>query len=134
MMLIFFSCIKTEVEGIKIGHDLYENFGYKENKALVTLIQGTIKKDERSLYKLIGYWCGGAAGCYDLGDVIVQIIFKIGEDDFMEMASKLPARQQHELKNLIEVGLEYGNFDYLKEIKTPTIEKIFPKLNELLGN
>lgn len=134
MCLLFSNCAITEVDGIKIGHNLYDTQGYKENQALVRLIKQTLKRDEASFAQLIGYWCGGAAGCYDLGGVITQIIYKIGEDDFIHMTNHLSSDQKKALKGLIDVGLEYGDNRLYSTAGSTTIDVAFPKLALLLGN
>ena len=132
--IIFSSCIKTEVEGIKIGHNLYDTRGYNTNKELVNLIKQSLKKDEKSLAKLINFWCGGGAGCYDLGIVITQIISKIGEDEFVIMTNKLSTDDKKMLVALIRAGLEYGDYNKDNKMDQTTIDKAFPKLNAILGN
>ncbi len=132
-ILLFNSCLTTEVEGIEIGHNLYDTQGYTKNKKLAELIKLTINKDDTSLVQLIDYWCGGAAGCYDLGGVITQIIYKIGEDDFIIMVNKLSLDKKNNLKGLIDVGLEYCDNSKYSKMNTTTIDKAFPKLNVILG-
>ena len=131
--ITFSSCIKTEVEGIKIGHNLYDTRGYSTNKELVNLIKQSLKKDEKSLAKLINFWCGGGAGCYDLGIVITQIISKIGEDEFVIMTNKLSTDDKEMLVALIRAGLEYGDYNKDDKMDQTTIDKVFPKLYAILG-
>ncbi len=129
----FSSCIKTEVEGIEIGHNLYDTQGYSTNKELINLIKLSLKKDEKSLAKLINFWCGGGAGCYDLGFVITQIISKIGEDEFAIMTNKLSTDNKTMLVALIRAGLEYGDYNKDYKMDETTIDKAFPKLYAILG-
>lgn len=133
--IIFFnSCIKTEVEGIKIGHNLYDTQGYTYNRELVGLIKQALNKDEKSIIQLMEFSCGGAAGCYDLGYVLVQIVYKIGEEDFITMTNKLTLDQKRNLKGFIDVGLEYGDNRIFDKTGSTTIDKVFPKLHIILGN
>ena len=131
--ITFSSCIKTEVEGIKIGHNLYDTRGYSTNKELINLIKQSLKKDEKSLAKLINFWCGGGASCYDLGFVITQIISKVGEDEFAIMTNKLSTDDKTMLVALIGAGLEYGDNNKDNKMDETTIDKAFPKLNAILG-
>jgi hypothetical protein len=75
---------------------------------------------------LTEFWCGGGAGCYDLGFVTTQLVYRIGENDFMKMAEKLTEKQKNELRDLLSVGFEYGNYTD-KNIVTE-----FPNLNRFL--
>lgn len=131
--IIFSRCIKTEVEGIEIGHNLYDTQGYSKNKELINLIKQSLKKDEKSLAKLINFWCGGGAGCYDLGIVMTQIISKIGEDEFVIMTNKLSTDDKTMLVSLIGAGLEYGDNNRDNKMDETTIDKAFPKLYAILG-
>ena len=132
--ITFNGCIKNEVEGIKIGHNLYDTRGYSTNKELINLIKQSLKKDEKSLAKLINFWCGGGAGCYDLGFVITQIISKVGEDEFVIMTNKLSTDDKTMLVALIRAGLEYGDYNNDNKMDQTTIDKAFPKLYAILGN
>jgi len=108
ILFIITSCRKEEVDGIKIGGTgLYNSSSFEENKKLCNLITGTIKKDNKSLSGLLNFNCGGASGCYDLGYIITQIIYKTGESDFLEIAKKLSQNDKNELNGFIQVGLEY---------------------------
>ena len=131
--ITFSSCIKNEVEGIEIGHNLYDTQGYSTNKELINLIKQSVKKDENSLTKLINFWCGGGAGCYDLGFVITQIISKIGEDEFVIMTNKLSTDNKAMLVVLIGAGLEYGDNNKDNKMDDTTMDKVFPKLYSILG-
>lgn len=132
LLISFSSCIQKEVKGIKIGHNLYDTQSLTFNKNLCSLIDKTLQKDIPSLKDLIKIQCGGASGCYDLGEVIVQIVCKLGEQDFNDMAIRLDTIERQELKNLIEVGLEYGNENFFGAKNLRTIEKQFPELNKTL--
>ena len=120
------------MKGIKIGHNLYDTQTLSFNKNLCSLIDKTLQKDTQSLKKLIKVWCGGASGCYDLGDVIVQIIFKLGDHDFNNIAVQLDKVEKQELKGLIQVGLEYGNQNSFGIKSLQDMEKQFPELNKTL--
>ena len=100
---------------------------------MINLIKQSVKKDEKSLAKLINFWCGGGAGCYDLGFVITQIISKIGEEEFVIMTNKLSTYNKTILVVLIRAGLEYGDNNKDNKMDETTIDKAFPKLYSILG-
>ncbi len=104
----------------------------KKNRELRPIIQQTLNKDEKALAKLNDFWCGGGTGCYDLGFIVTQIIYRIGEKDFIEMTSKLDNKQVIELEGLIMAGLEYGNNDKDGKMDNKSIETEFPELYNLL--
>ncbi len=127
-MLIFtlFSCKEKVVDGIEIGHTLYTNQSFEQNKKLSDLITQTLNKNSNGLSELTEFWCGGGAGCYDLGFICTQLVYQVGEADFINMASDLNDKQKSSLKGLLDVGFEYGNYENRKT------ETEFPKLNEIL--
>lgn len=126
------SCKQNEVDGIIIGHTLYENQSFSENRELRQLIQQTLDKDEKSLAKLNEFWCGGGAGCYDLGFVVTQIIYRIGEKNFASMVEKLNKEETNSIEFLIMAGLEYGDNDKDGKMDNKKIENEFPELQNLL--
>ncbi len=127
-MLIFtlLSCKENEVNGIEIGHTLFTNQSLGENKKLTDLITQTLNKDSKALSELTGFWCGGGAGCYDLGIILSQIVYKMGESEFIKIASELESDRKKSLKGLLNAGLEYG---YEPDRK---IEIEFQNLNKIL--
>jgi hypothetical protein len=130
--LTLVSCKQNEVEGILIDHTLYENQTFSKNKELRQLIKQTLNKDEKALAKLNDFWCGGGAGCYDLGFIVTQIIYRQGENDFMSMVAKLEFKEILGLEGLISAGLEYGDNDKDGKMDNKRIENEFPELFELL--
>lgn len=127
-LLIFtlLGCKEKIIDGIEIGQDLYIGQSLEQNKKLSELITQTLNRDSNALSELTEFWCGGGAGCYDLGFVITQLVYRIGEDDFIKMSEKLTTKQKGILRALLLVGFEYGNYTD-KNMVTE-----FPKLNKLL--
>lgn len=124
-LTIVFSCKQKEVEGIKIEETLYLHQDYETNKELCDLILRTLNKEKEGLEQLIHFPCGGGAGCYDLGFIVTQILYKFGEEDFKNIVVKLDSTDKNILEGLLRVGLEYG-------YKNKTIENEFPDLAEEL--
>lgn len=127
------SCKEKKVDGIQIGYDLYENQTFSQNKELRQLINQVLSKDEKALAKLCYFECGGGAGCYDLGFVVTQIIYKIGENDFITMTQKLSGKETLALEGLIDAGLEYGDNDKDGKMDDKRIENEFKKLANLIN-
>jgi hypothetical protein len=126
------SCRQNEVDGILIDHTLYENQNLSDNRELRLLIHQTLNKDEKALAKLNKFWCGGGAGCYDLGFIITQIIYRIGEKEFASMVKKLNKKETNSIEGLIMAGLEYGDNDKDGKMDDKRIENEFPELQQLL--
>ena len=130
--LTLISCKQNEVDGIIIGNILCENQSFSNNRELRKLIRQTLNKNEKSLSILNNFWCGGGAGCYDLGFIVTQIIYRLGEQEFINMVSKLNREEFISFKSLIEVGLEYGDNDRDGKMDKKKIENEFPCLYKLL--
>ncbi len=130
--LTFDSCKQRETNEITIGSALYDNQDYKSNRHIRLLIQKTLEKDAQSLLDLINTDCGQAAGCYDLGFIVTQIIYSTGEKKFIEMLKDFNERDLDKLTNLIHAGLEYGDNDKDEKIDNRLMNDQFPMLDEFL--
>jgi hypothetical protein len=132
ILLALNSCKQREVDGIVIDQTLYENQSLSDNKELRQIIQKTINKDEKALAKLCDFGCGQGAGCYDLGFIITQIIYKIGEKEFSLMVLKLSKKQVKAIEGLVITGLEYGDNNNDGKMDNKRIENEFPELNKCM--
>ena len=132
IVFIFNSCNQSQVEGIIIGHALSENQSLEDNQKLQKLLRKTLRGDADSLVTLLHFECGGGAGCYELGSIVTQIIYKLGENNFIEITNKLDAKSFITLESLISVGLEYGDNDIHGKMDYKKIETEFPKLLYLI--
>lgn len=130
--LTLHSCKERETNGIVIAETLYIHQDYETNKELRNLIQEALNQNEKAIPKLTNFPCGGGAGCYDLGYVLTQIIYQIGEVGFNQMVLRLDTNEIKGLESLIRVGLEYGDNDKDGKMDDKRIEKEFPTLNETL--
>ena len=126
------SCKKRETNEIKIAETLYVHQDYETNKELRNLIQEALDQNEKSLPKLTNFPCGGGAGCYDLGFILTQIIYQIGEKEFNQMVLRLDRNETKGIRSLIIAGLEYGDHDNDGKMDNRRIENEFPILNETL--
>lgn len=133
ILLFFISCKKENIESIKIGNTFLENQSFEENKKLDTIIKSTLEGDYNSLRRLNHFPCGEGAGCYDKGFIITQIIYKIGEKNFIKMIENLDKKEIYGIEGYIEVGLEYGDNDGDGKIDHKIPEKEFPILMKKLA-
>ena len=76
----------------------------------------------------------GAAGSYELGYIITQIIYKIGEDDFYKIISSLSPEEIKGFEGYIQVGLEYGDNNHNGVMDNKKMNQEFPRLYNLFQN
>ena len=129
----FTSCKQNKVNGIAIGNTLYENQTLEENQELRKLVRQTLNKDQNALVKLNDFWCGGGAGCYELGFIVTQIVYRLGENDFNTMLKKIDTKHLVGLESLIKVGLEYGDNNQDGKMDNKKFETEFPELLNILN-
>lgn len=132
LMLTFGGCKKEKVEEIIIGETLLNHQSLFENQKLEILICQSLKKDKNSIIALKNFPNGGAGSAYDLGYILTQIIYKMGEDDFASVLREIPKSERNEIEGLIAVGLEYGNNDYNGKIDNEKLKSEFPILYKIL--
>jgi hypothetical protein len=122
-----------KINGIEITNEfVFSYLESQENKEKLTnLIKKSLKKDKTAFIELTEFNCGGGAGCYYLGSVIVQIIYRIGEQNAVEIFKDLDSDKACLLECRIGAGLEYGDNDYDDKMDNKLIEKEFPKLHKL---
>lgn len=133
LILTIISCKKEKVNGIIIGDTLFVHQSVSENRKMVNLINQALKKDKNAIIEITKFPNGGAASSYDLGYVLTQIIYRIGENEFADILRKTPKSERNEIEGLIAVGLEYGDNDYDGKMDEKGIETEFPKLNEIFN-
>ncbi|MBS9779557.1 MAG: hypothetical protein KGV51_02920 [Moraxellaceae bacterium] len=136
LMLYLTSCsngIKTEeVRGIEISGTLFANQSYRSNQQLAKLIERALDKDKSAIVKIANFNCGGGAGCYDLGYVLSQIVYQLGEDEFTNLIKNFSPLDKGRIEMLLRCGLEYGDNDYDGKMDNTTLEVAFPTLSKVL--
>jgi hypothetical protein len=125
-------CQPQEVEGIAINGTLTDQQDYPTNRRMRQLISLALHHDSQALAELVAFDCGGAARCYDLGDVILQLLCRVGEPEFMRMTANFSTQQQREVRSFLEVGLEYGSHSTRKNLGNSLREQ-FPLLDRQLA-
>lgn len=133
LFLVFISCKKENIQGIRIGKTLLENQSFSDNKKLDNIIRSTLKGDYDSLRMLNHFPCGDIAGCYDKGFLITQIIYKIGENNFIKMINKLNRKELYGIEDFINTGLEYGDNNNDGKMDNKIAEEEFPLLMKKLS-
>ena len=133
LTLTIISCKKEKIDGIIIGDTLFVHQSVSENRKMVNLINQALKKDKNAIIEITNFPNGGAASSYDLGYVLTQIIYRIGENEFADILRKIPKSERNEIEGLIAVGLKYGDNDYDGKMDEKRMETEFPKLTEILN-
>ncbi len=133
VILTIISCKKEKVDGIIIGDTLFVHQSLSENIKMESLINHALKKDKNAIIGIKKFTNGGAASSYDLGYVLTQIIYRIGENEFANILREIPKSELNGFEGLIAVGLEYGDNDYDGKMDNKRMETEFPKLTEILN-
>ena|SRR5436190_14230814 len=132
VLTVLTSCtINTSVDSVQIGNTLQEQQDFSTNKRFAKLVHQSLNRNAEAFAELLRFPCGGAAGCYDLGSVITQIVYKVGEQNFSEMIKNFSKEQKRDILNYLEVGLEYG-YNLEKSAPNKTVDQQFPFLNKSL--
>ncbi|MEO1033341.1 MAG: hypothetical protein AAFX55_18275 [Bacteroidota bacterium] len=95
---------------------------------MVSLIKSSLNKDSEAFKQLIHFPNVDGEGSYNLGYVITQIIYRIGEPEAVEMTKSYSRRDLNNLKGMINVGLAYGDNDYDGKMDETNMKDEFPKL------
>lgn len=130
--LTFCSCKEREMKGIVIPETLYIHQDYHTNKELRNLIQEVLNENQKAIPKLLNFPCGGGEGCYELGFILTQIIYRIGEIQFNQMILQLETNEIKGLQSLIRIGLEFGDHNNDGKVDNKRFENEFPILNATL--
>jgi hypothetical protein len=133
LAIILVSCKKEKVDGIIIGDTLFVHQSLTENRKMENLIYKALNKEKKAIIELKNFPNGRAASSYDLGYVLTQIIYRIGETDFGDVLREIPKSERNGFDGLIAVGLEYGDNDYDGKMDNKRMETEFPKLTEILN-
>ncbi|MEY8868046.1 hypothetical protein AB9K24_00965 [Meridianimaribacter flavus] len=130
---LLIGCKTDNVDGIIIGDTLFVHQSFSRNKKMKKLIQQSLNKDSNALVSLKNFPNGGAASSYDLGYVITQIIYRLGEEEFINLVKRFPENEQ-DFEGLIDVGLEYGDNDYNGKMDNKRFKDEFPKLYNFINH
>lgn len=125
---LMISCKTDNVDGVLIGNTLLAHQSFSENQKAKQLISKALKKDKKAIISLKGFPNNEAAIGYDIGYVLTQIIYRIGENEFADILKEIPKAERKEFEGFIAVGLEYGDNDYDGKMDNKRIEIEFPLL------
>ncbi|WP_179348578.1 hypothetical protein [Winogradskyella pacifica] len=127
-LIIFTSCKTDNVEGIILEKTLVVHQDYSKNRKMASFIKSSLNKDSEAFKQLIHFPTGGGESSYNLGYVITQIIYRLSEDEIIEMTKNYDNVNLNYLHSMIGVGLEYGDNDYDGKMDETYFKDEFPKL------
>jgi hypothetical protein len=126
LLVTFAACKpKCEVKGISVSELLMTNA--EERNIDYCGILSLASSNDKSAIKQISLLEFENAVGYDHGIVLVELIEKIGENNFIVGIKKLTIGERNRVKSYLEVGIEYGETDGEHDLK-----KRFPKLFDVL--
>lgn len=130
-LLGFFIAPRDTAQGIELGGTLYAGQSVFDNLQYRLLMKNTLHGDAGALESLVKFNCGGGAGCYDHGEVLVQLLRQIGDAKFSSMAKKLRTETKGELRSLLAAGFEYGSTfrPTEREVRFPMTNKVLAALH-----
>ena len=96
---------RDEIQGIRVPDSTYLS-RLSDAVRYRSLIKGTLAGNPADLEALVGFWCGGAGGCYEHGAVIVHIMYKMGDRDFYRITRQIDADSINGLEVYISAGFE----------------------------
>ena len=132
-IFLIIGCKQKEVEGIVIGDTLLFHQELKENHELADGIKKVLNKDEKGISQIMSINCIGGAGCYELGFVLTQLIYKVGEAEFLDMMNQADKEKIKGIGGLIRAGLEYGDNDRDGVMDNKRINEEFPMIDKRLN-
>lgn len=126
---------KKDIDGITICTCI-QDFMHTQEKEYrdnyYHLIEQSLKKDKKSLKELSLYDLRGATGesAYDHGDVLAQLLDRLGEDFFLESLDGLSEEERGMVLGYLDVGFEYGVLN--SKGKVLMTKDLYPRLYHFL--
>ena len=87
-------------------------------------VHSVLDGDAIALLELTETDCDGEL-CYEQGEVLANILVKMGDGEFAKVVHNLPAKGKVNLHSLLLAGIEYGSFP--KYLTPLTLDETFPK-------
>ncbi|MDY8138850.1 hypothetical protein [Aquimarina sp. 2201CG5-10] len=115
-----------EVQGIKISELLSRQI----DDSYCETLENAIKLDKEAIIKVSTYKISDAAG-YDHGYVLVSLIEKIGEQEYLKAIESVSTEQKQHIESYLWAGIDYG---VNKIYKFKKLEELLPELAKFLKN
>lgn len=120
------------IDGIQFGETWLLYNDSCRNKALQQAVRQSLALNPKGLKALSAIDCD-SAGCYDLGAVYTQVIYRAGDKHIAAMIPALDEREKKRFASLLPAGLEYGGLVNPKGNGTKQIETEFPAVYRQLS-
>jgi hypothetical protein len=127
-LLVFVAAPRDTALAIKLGGTLFAGQSVFDNFQYRLLMRSTLHGDASALESLVKFDCGGGAGCYDHGEVLVQLLSQVGDAKFSLMVKELRTETKYLLHSLFAAGFEYGS-----SVQTSDSEVRFPMTTGVLA-
>jgi hypothetical protein len=125
--LILQSCYTRTVDGI-ILPDTVTNWDDEHSKLYSKLLRQSIRGDEKSIKQLSLLSTDGAVS-YDHGVVLIKLIDKLGEANYLSAIRGMSVKEKALLKAYLDAGFTYG--DYGKS--GVSLKDVYPNLEIALS-
>jgi hypothetical protein len=126
-LLGFIAAPRDAAQGVTLGRTLYVGQSVLDNLHYRFLIIGTLRGHAGALESLVNVDCGGGAGCYDHGEVLVQLLNRVGDAKFVSMVKESSIKSKFRRASLLAAGFEYGS-----SVKASESEVRFPMTARVL--
>ena len=101
--------LRDPVLGVHIGGSALDAYmSPVESLRYRFFIRQTTVGDQAAMKNLADFDCGGGAGCYDHGEVVVHVMRTMGDRAFSTTATGLDSKDKQALLSLLLSGIEYG--------------------------
>ncbi|UUC44825.1 hypothetical protein [Flavobacterium cerinum] len=122
----FYHC---SIAGIEVSENILIS---AEEKGInyCELLEQSLQKNKRAVIQLSLLNFDGAIG-YDHGTLLVELIRKIGENEYLSLIRNLNDTEKKTIESYLQAGLEYH---YDSSLKEKSIKSVFPELNAFLQN
>ena len=106
---------------------------FTDDAHLTQLINQALTAEPQAWAQLIRYDCGGGSFCYDLGYILSQLVYRVGEEKMLVVVQHLNQLEKFLWADLLRAGLEYGDQNNDSVQDNRRIETEFPALQRALA-
>lgn len=119
---------KCEIKGIEVSDLLSTVSKEKYHINYCDLLESALNGEDKDIEKISLLHFGDGTS-YDHGEVLIHLIYNIGEDKYLNAIKNVSKQDRKRLNSYFESGLLYGDLFYGKNL-----DSVFPKLSKFLQN
>ena len=129
-LVYLFSCSnKCNIGGIEVT-ELLSTVANERSIDYCALLKTANSGDSNSIKKLSLMEFNDAVG-YDHGAVVIDLVLKIGEDNYLAAISNFNRSEKKIVESYLDIGLKYGS---AATWKNKDLQDLFPKLYAFLNS